>query len=93
MSSFLPIKFQTFLRRLFAEGAFSQAFVPVLTESHAAGDMDKTRELIARAAGTLGVIVSVVTLLGVFRLRCCDGHVWLWLVPRLDEWRPICRKV
>lgn len=39
--------------------------MPVLTEYHASGDMDKTRQLIARAAGTLGVIVSVVTILGV----------------------------
>ncbi|CAE6885484.1 Involved in peptidoglycan biosynthesis. Transports lipid-linked peptidoglycan precursors from the inner to the outer leaflet of the cytoplasmic membrane [Vibrio sp. B1FLJ16] len=62
---FFANKIPNFLRRLFAEGAFSQAFVPVLTERHAQGDMDKTRELIARAAGTLGVIVSVVTLLGV----------------------------
>ncbi|CAM3120302.1 murein biosynthesis integral membrane protein MurJ [Vibrio mytili] len=62
---FFANKIPNFLRRLFAEGAFSQAFVPVLTESHAQGDMDKTRELIARAAGTLGVIVSVVTLLGI----------------------------
>ncbi|EIJ6615212.1 murein biosynthesis integral membrane protein MurJ [Vibrio parahaemolyticus] len=62
---FFANKIPNFLRRLFAEGAFSQAFVPVLTENHAQGDMDKTRELIARAAGTLGVIVSIVTLLGV----------------------------
>ncbi|MGY5731464.1 murein biosynthesis integral membrane protein MurJ [Vibrio chemaguriensis] len=62
---FFANKIPNFLRRLFAEGAFSQAFVPVLTESHAQGDMDKTRELIARAAGTLGVIVSMVTILGV----------------------------
>jgi putative peptidoglycan lipid II flippase len=62
---FFANKIPNFLRRLFAEGAFSQAFVPVLTESHAQGDMDKTRELIARAAGTLGVIVSIVTILGV----------------------------
>ncbi|MGI3051665.1 murein biosynthesis integral membrane protein MurJ [Vibrio alginolyticus] len=62
---FFANKIPNFLRRLFAEGAFSQAFVPVLTESHAQGDMDKTRELIARAAGTLGVIVSIVTVLGV----------------------------
>ncbi|GAJ69973.1 LOW QUALITY PROTEIN: peptidoglycan lipid II flippase MurJ [Vibrio sp. JCM 18904] len=61
---FFANKIPNFLRRLFAEGAFSQAFVPVLTESHAQGDMDKTRELIARAAGTLG-IVSIVTILGV----------------------------
>ncbi|WP_194437625.1 murein biosynthesis integral membrane protein MurJ [Vibrio fluminensis] len=62
---FFANKIPNFLRRLFAEGAFSQAFVPVLTESHAAGDMDKTRELIAKASGTLGVIVSIVTLLGI----------------------------
>ncbi|MFV8436209.1 murein biosynthesis integral membrane protein MurJ [Vibrio owensii] len=62
---FFANKIPNFLRRLFAEGAFSQAFVPVLTESHAQGDMDKTRKLIARAAGTLGVIVSIVTILGV----------------------------
>ncbi|EJG2154559.1 TPA: murein biosynthesis integral membrane protein MurJ [Vibrio parahaemolyticus] len=62
---FFANKIPNFLRRLFAEGAFSQAFVPVLTENHAQGYMDKTRELIARAAGTLGVIVSIVTVLGV----------------------------
>ncbi|ELI5410290.1 murein biosynthesis integral membrane protein MurJ [Vibrio parahaemolyticus] len=62
---FFANKIPNFLRRLFAEGAFSQAFVPVLTENHAQGDMDETRELIARAAGTLGVIVSIVTVLGV----------------------------
>ncbi|MCG6452312.1 murein biosynthesis integral membrane protein MurJ [Vibrio parahaemolyticus] len=62
---FFANKIPNFLRRLFAEGAFSQAFVPVLTENHAQGDMDKTRELIARAAGTLGFIVSIVTVLGV----------------------------
>ncbi|WP_070972286.1 murein biosynthesis integral membrane protein MurJ [Vibrio sonorensis] len=62
---FFANKIPNFLRRLFGEGAFSQAFVPVLTEYQAQGDMDKTRQLIARVAGTLGVIVSVVTLLGV----------------------------
>ncbi|WP_299018888.1 murein biosynthesis integral membrane protein MurJ [uncultured Photobacterium sp.] len=62
---FFANKIPNFLRRLFAEGAFSQAFVPVLTECHASGDMDKIRKLIARASGTLGVIVTVVTLFGV----------------------------
>ncbi len=62
---FFANRIPNFLRRLFAEGAFSQAFVPVLTECHASGDMDKTRDLIARAAGTLGVLVSIVTILGV----------------------------
>ncbi|MDN3610905.1 murein biosynthesis integral membrane protein MurJ [Vibrio ostreicida] len=62
---FFANKIPNFLRRLFAEGAFSQAFVPVLTEYHAKGDMEKTRQLVARAAGTLGVLVTIVTLLGV----------------------------
>ena len=62
---FFANKIPNFLRRLFAEGAFSQAFVPVLTEYHASGDKDKTRELIARASGTLGGIVTLVTILGV----------------------------
>ncbi|MGL5654899.1 MAG: murein biosynthesis integral membrane protein MurJ, partial [Vibrio sp.] len=62
---FFANRIPNFLRRLFAEGAFSQAFVPVLTEYHASGDMHKTRELIARVSGTLGVLVTIVTLIGV----------------------------
>lgn len=62
---FFANRIPNFLRRLFAEGAFSQAFVPVLTEYHASGDMDKTRALIAKVSGTLGVLVTIVTLFGV----------------------------
>ncbi|MFB9155708.1 murein biosynthesis integral membrane protein MurJ [Vibrio gallaecicus] len=62
---FFANKIPNFLRRLFAEGAFSQAFVPVLTEYHAKGDKDKTRDLIAKVSGTLGVLVSIVTIAGV----------------------------
>lgn len=54
-----------FLRRLFAEGAFSKAFVPVLAEYNADNDLNKTREFIAKVSGTLGVLVSIVTLIGV----------------------------
>ncbi len=62
---FFANKIPNFLRRLFAEGAFSQAFVPVLTEYESSGDRDKTRELIARVSGTLGGLVSIVTLFGI----------------------------
>ncbi|AUI66937.1 MULTISPECIES: murein biosynthesis integral membrane protein MurJ [Glaesserella] len=54
-----------FLRRLFAEGAFSKAFVPVLAEYNADNDPDKTREFIAKVSGTLGGLVTIVTLIGV----------------------------
>nr|WP_245680693.1 murein biosynthesis integral membrane protein MurJ [Veronia pacifica] len=62
---FLANKIPNFLRRLFAEGAFSQAFVPVIAEYEASGDRDKTREFIAYASGTLGLLVSIVTLIGI----------------------------
>ena len=50
-----------FLRRLFAEGAFAQAFVPVLTEVKEKHGDEEVRLLIAKVAGTLGIIVSVIT--------------------------------
>lgn len=56
-------KIPNFLRRLFAEGAFSQAFVPVLAEYRKSGDLDKTREFIGKVSGTLGGLVSIVTIL------------------------------
>ena len=56
-------KIPNFLRRLFAEGAFAQAFVPVLTEYHRGKNLDATRLLMARVSGTLGTLVGIVTLL------------------------------
>ncbi|MDH2924681.1 putative peptidoglycan lipid II flippase [Nicoletella semolina] len=53
-----------FLRRLFAEGAFSKAFVPVLAEYSTDNNINQTREFIAKISGTLGVLVSIVTLIG-----------------------------
>ncbi|WP_076542959.1 murein biosynthesis integral membrane protein MurJ [Shewanella sp. UCD-KL21] len=58
-------KIPNFLRRLFAEGAFAQAFVPVLTEYQQNKTPAETRELLGKVAGTLGGIVTVVTLIGV----------------------------
>ncbi|EIJ70473.1 murein biosynthesis integral membrane protein MurJ [Pasteurella bettyae] len=52
-----------FLRRLFAEGAFSQAFVPVLAEYQKSGELTKTQEFVSKVSGTLGGLVTIVTLL------------------------------
>jgi putative peptidoglycan lipid II flippase len=62
---FFANRIPNFLRRLFAEGAFAQAFVPVLTEVKEKHGDDEVRELVAKVAGTLGVIVTFVTLLAV----------------------------
>src|SRR5262245_32127740 len=53
------------LRRLFAEGAFSQAFVPVVAEYRAKRTTEEVRELVDSVAGTLGGVLAVVSLLGV----------------------------
>jgi putative peptidoglycan lipid II flippase len=75
-------KIPNFFRRLFAEGAFAQAFVPVLSEYHTKDEinaqsrghvgnngkldvpLDETKRLIAQVSGTLGVIITLVTLFG-----------------------------
>ena len=62
---FVAFKIPNFLRRLFAEGAFSLAFVPVLTEYKNQFGATETRELINRVAGTLGWILLLLSLLGV----------------------------
>lgn len=62
---FVAFKIPNFLRRLFAEGAFSVAFVPVLTEYKEKRGFDQLKLFIDHVAGTLGAILLVVTLFGV----------------------------
>ncbi|HEX5629849.1 MAG TPA: lipid II flippase MurJ, partial [Usitatibacteraceae bacterium] len=53
------------LRRLFAEGAFSQAFVPILGEYRSRRGEEATRELAARVLGALGLALLLATLIGI----------------------------
>lgn len=62
---FFANKIPNFLRRLFAEGAFAQAFIPVLTEVHHDEDKARLKAFVAKVSGTLGAIVFVVSLVGV----------------------------
>lgn len=65
MDAFLiALKIPNFGRRMFAEGAFSQAFVPVFTETRTTRSQDEVRDLVAVVMGTLGGILSLITLLG-----------------------------
>lgn len=62
MDAFLvAFKIPNFLRRLFAEGAFSQAFVPVLSEVRTQRGDNDVRDLINHAAGSLTIILSGLT--------------------------------
>jgi putative peptidoglycan lipid II flippase len=62
---FVAFKIPNFLRRLFAEGAFSQAFVPVLSEYRTQRTLVDVQLLVNRVAGTLGAILLLVTLIAV----------------------------
>ncbi|OIQ84648.1 putative peptidoglycan biosynthesis protein MurJ [mine drainage metagenome] len=61
---FIAFKIPNLLRRLFAEGAFSQAFVPVLAEYKNRRGHDDTHVLVNHVATLLGLAVFVVMLLG-----------------------------
>ena len=61
---FVAFKIPNFLRRLFAEGAFAQAFIPVLAEYRQRGDKD-LKQLIAATSGSLTSILFLITATGV----------------------------
>ncbi len=58
---FVAFKVPNFLRRLFAEGAFSQAFVPVLAEYREGGAAAAVKDLLDRVAGVLGGTLLLLT--------------------------------
>jgi putative peptidoglycan lipid II flippase len=75
MDAFLvALMIPNFGRRMFAEGAFSQAFVPVFTATKTTGTHAEARDLIAVVMGTLGGFLSLVTLVG-----CLAAPVLVWL--------------
>lgn len=62
---FVAFRIPNFMRRLFAEGAFNQAFIPVLSEYKNNGVAGAVQALINRVAGTLGAVLLLVTVIGV----------------------------
>ena len=61
---FVAFKIPNFFRRLFAEGAFAQAFVPILGEYREKGSQAAVKALIDRVTGTLGISLLALTLGG-----------------------------
>ena len=61
----VAFKIPNFLRRLFAEGAFSQAFVPILAEYKNKHGKDATKTLVNQVASVLTLVLIVIALLGV----------------------------
>ncbi|MDE0224212.1 MAG: murein biosynthesis integral membrane protein MurJ [Gammaproteobacteria bacterium] len=61
---FVAFRIPNFFRRLFAEGAFAQAFVPVLAECRT-GDRRALDDFVRAVAGNLALVLALVTLVGV----------------------------
>ncbi|MGY0146536.1 murein biosynthesis integral membrane protein MurJ [Edwardsiella tarda] len=61
---FVAFKLPNLLRRIFAEGAFSQAFVPILAEYKNQQGEEATRTFVAYVSGLLTLILALVTVAG-----------------------------
>ncbi|MFO7909166.1 MAG: murein biosynthesis integral membrane protein MurJ [Halomonas sp.] len=72
---FVAFKIPNFLRRLFAEGAFNQAFVPVLSEYSTARSREEIRELLNAVAGSLTAVLALITALA---MLAAPWLVWLF---------------
>ena len=78
---FVAFKIPNIFRRFFAEGAFSQGFVPVFAEYDEKTSPEEVRALIDGVAGTLGIVLFVFTAIGVLAapaLIAVFGMGWLW---------------
>ncbi|SFN78638.1 putative peptidoglycan lipid II flippase [Formivibrio citricus] len=71
---FVAFKLPNLLRRIFAEGAFSQAFVPILSEYRSQQGEEATRGFVADVAGLLGLILLVVSALG---MLAAPAIIWI----------------
>ena len=58
----VAFRIPNFMRRLFAEGSFSQAFVPVLAKYKECHTHEETQDFVAGMMGTLGTILLLVTI-------------------------------
>jgi len=71
---FVAFRLPNLLRRMFAEGAFSQAFVPMLAQARTESDEAGTREMIDRVATALFWVLLAISVAGV---AAAPGLVWL----------------
>jgi putative peptidoglycan lipid II flippase len=62
---FVAFRLPNLLRRLFAEGAFAQAFVPILGEYRNTRTGEETRSLIDHVATMLAAVLAIVSVVGI----------------------------
>ncbi|WWO96902.1 MAG: murein biosynthesis integral membrane protein MurJ [Candidatus Dasytiphilus stammeri] len=62
---FVAFKLPNLLRRIFGEGAFSQAFLPILSEYKTNNNLQAAKILISSASGFLMLILLIITIIGI----------------------------
>lgn len=73
----VAFRIPNFMRRLFAEGSFSTAFVPVFTEIKEKRSHDDLKALMARTSGTLGGVLLLIVALGmIFAPQLATGFTF-----------------
>lgn len=72
---FVAFKIPNFLRRLFAEGAFNQAFVPVLSEYSTQRSREEIRALLNATAGSLTAVLALMTAVA---MLCAPWLIWVF---------------
>ncbi|WP_342219868.1 murein biosynthesis integral membrane protein MurJ [Rickettsiella endosymbiont of Miltochrista miniata] len=80
---YIAFKIPNFMRGLFAEGSFSTAFIPTLSEYKQTRSQEQVQQFVAHIAGTLGLILLGICILGVLGSK---GLVSLF-APGLDPYR------
>jgi putative peptidoglycan lipid II flippase len=78
---FVAFKIPNFLRRLFTEGSFAQAFVPALSEHRERGSQAEFKQFVDKTAGTLVLVLMLVTILGMIAAPVlitlfAPGFIW-----------------
>jgi putative peptidoglycan lipid II flippase len=63
---FIAFKIPNLLRRIFAEGAFAQAFIPILSEYKYFKCKNTTKDFVSYISGLMILVLSVLTVLGIF---------------------------
>lgn len=78
----VAFKLPNLLRRIFAEGAFSQAFVPILAEYKTQQGEEAARTFVAYVCGLLTLVLALVTLIGIL---AAPWIVWISAPGFADE--------
>ncbi len=87
---FVAFKIPNLLRRISAEGAFSQAFVPILSEYKAKRTQAETHALINHVSSLMGIFLVIVTILGMLAAPLIVGVTAPGFVKDADKIPAYC---